>query len=56
MCDASSFYRDGHYQVASKDISSSEDSMNIYDSLIKEFNLFSIEDPFNEEDFDNFEN
>ena len=50
---ASSFYRDGHYQVASKDISSSE-LMNIYDSLIKEFNLFSIEDPFNEEDFDNF--
>ena len=28
--------------------------MEIYNSLIKEFNLLSIEDPFDEEDFDNF--
>ena len=28
--------------------------MKIYDSLIAEFNLLSIEDPFNEEDFESF--
>ena len=28
--------------------------MDMYHTLIKEFNLLSIEDPFNEEDFDGF--
>jgi enolase len=51
---ASSFYYDGVYKVDGKDISRDE-LMNIYDSLIKEFNLFSIEDPFDEEDFNDFE-
>ena len=50
---ASSFYKDGLYKVDGKNISK-EELMSIYDSLIAEFNLFSIEDPFDEEDFDSF--
>lgn len=50
---ASSFYEDGKYKVDGKDISK-EELMNIYNSLIAEFNLISIEDPFEEEDFDSF--
>jgi len=57
---ASSFYTpastqggDGFYEVDGKKITK-EELMDIYDSLIKEFNLFSIEDPFDEEDFESF--
>lgn len=58
---ASSFYQSAHlsggwngfYKISGKNTSSLE-LMNTYNSLIKEFNLFSIEDPFHEEDFDNF--
>lgn len=50
---ASSFYKNGLYKIDGKNISK-EELMGIYDSLIKEFNLLSIEDPFNEEDFENF--
>jgi len=50
---SSSFYKDGKYKVEDKEISK-EKLMNIYDSLIKEFNLLSIEDPFDEESFDDF--
>ena len=31
-----------------------EELISIYNSLIKEFDLFSIEDPFEQEDFDSF--
>jgi len=47
------FNHGGKYLVADKRISKQE-LMEIYKSLIKEFNLLSIEDPFNEEDFDSF--
>lgn len=50
---ASSFYEDAMYKVDGKDISKGE-LMSLYDSLIQEFNLFSIEDPFYEEDFESF--
>ena len=50
---SSSFYSDGKYIVDNKEISK-EELMGIYKSLIKEFNLFSIEDPFEEEDFGSF--
>lgn len=50
---ASSFYFDGVYKVDGKNISKDE-LTNIYNSLIEEFNLFSIEDPFDEEDFSDF--
>jgi len=50
---ASSFYKNGEYEVDGKNISK-EDLLNIYNSLIQEFNIFSIEDSFNEEDFESF--
>ncbi len=50
---ASSFYENGVYKIANKNVAS-EGLMDIYNSLISEFNLFSIEDPFDEEDFENF--
>jgi len=50
---ASSFYKNGNYKVSDKNLSSQE-LMDIYDSLIIKFNLFSIEDSFNEEDFESF--
>ena len=50
---ASSFYDNGVYQIAGRNVSK-EELTDIYESLIKEFNLFSIEDPFDEEDFDDF--
>ena len=50
---SSSFFNDGFYKVNGKDISK-EELMHIYSSLTKEFNLISIEDPFDEEDFESF--
>jgi len=50
---ASSFFENGIYKIAGKDVSE-EELAGIYNSLIKEFNLLSIEDPFDEEDFDSF--
>ena len=56
---ASSFYEpvrasgNGIYKISGEDISKKE-LMDLYESLIDEFNLFSIEDPFNEEDFESF--
>jgi enolase len=50
---ATSFYVNGLYKINGEDISS-EELLNIYDSLVKEFNLLSIEDPFQEEDFGSF--
>ena len=41
------------YKIDGKDISK-EEFLNIYNSLIEEFNLLSIEDPFYEEDFESF--
>jgi enolase len=50
---SSSFFNNGLYKIDGKNISK-EELMTLYGSLIKEFNLLSIEDPFDEEDFDNF--
>ncbi|PIR69023.1 phosphopyruvate hydratase [Candidatus Nomurabacteria bacterium CG_4_10_14_0_2_um_filter_30_12] len=50
---SSSFYNDGKYKVDGQEITK-EELMNIYKSLITEFNLLSIEDPFDEEDFESF--
>ena len=47
---ASSFFKDGKYKVDNQEISK-ENLLDIYVSLIKEFNLLSIEDPFDEEGF-----
>jgi enolase len=50
---ASSFYENGKYRIDKKE-NTKEELADIYESLIKEFNLFSIEDPFDEEDFESF--
>ena len=50
---SSSFYKNGLYKVDGKEVSK-EEMLNIYNSLIQEFNLFSIEDAFDEEDFESF--
>jgi enolase len=51
---ASSFYKDGVYTIDGKNITKEELS-DIYSNLVKEFNVFSIEDPFQEEDFESFQ-
>lgn len=50
---SSSFYKNANYEVGDKYVSK-EELMDIYNSLFREFNVFSIEDPFDEEDFDSF--
>lgn len=52
---ASSFYMDGVYKIGDKKVSK-EELLYIYKKLISEFNLLSIEDPFDEEDFESFKN
>ena len=50
---ATSFYENGLYKIDGKDVSKAE-LLDIYNSLIEEFNLLSVEDPFEEEDFESF--
>ncbi|MFA6256783.1 MAG: enolase [Candidatus Paceibacterota bacterium] len=50
---ATSFYTDGQYEVGGQKISK-EELLEIYKSIQKEFNLLSIEDPFEETDFASF--
>ena len=50
---ASSFYQDDLYEVNDKKIPK-EELADIYHSLIQEFNLISIEDPFEQEAFQSF--
>lgn len=50
---ANSFYTDGAYLIAGEKISK-EALLQIYKELVDEFNLLSIEDPFQEEDFESF--
>ena len=50
---ATSFYQDGQYEVGGSKISKDE-LMSMYGTLMEQFNLLSIEDPFNEEDLESF--
>ncbi|MFA6585603.1 MAG: phosphopyruvate hydratase [Candidatus Paceibacterota bacterium] len=43
----------GKYKIDSKEITK-EELISVYNSLIREFDLLSIEDPFDEEDFSSF--
>jgi len=43
----------GKYKIGDKDFTTDE-LLSLYESLIKEFGIFSIEDPFDEEDFESF--
>lgn len=50
---ASSFFKNNLYEVDG-DILTKEGLSETYDSLINEFDIFSIEDPFYEDDFESF--
>ncbi|MDO8429860.1 MAG: phosphopyruvate hydratase [bacterium] len=50
---ANSFYEKGKYIINNKKLKT-EDLLNLYKNLIKRYPMVSIEDPFHEEDFDNF--
>jgi enolase len=52
-CAASEFYKDGKYVVEGKDYDSSS-LLDLYKDLATTFQIVSIEDPFDEEDFDAF--
>lgn len=52
---ASSFFKNNLYEVDG-DILTKEGLLETYNSLINEFNIFSIEDPFYEGDFESFRN
>jgi enolase len=50
---ASSFYQDGYYLIDGIKLNSNQ-LLKLYEELILEFKIYSIEDPFHEEDFDSF--
>src|SRR3989344_5268828 len=52
-CAASEFYQDGIYLVDGKKITK-EKLVNYYLKLIQDFPIISIEDPFQEDDFESF--
>ncbi len=52
-CAASSFYCDGNYSYKNK-ILDRETQIRYINSIIKDFNLFYVEDPLDEEDFEGF--
>ncbi len=52
-CAASSFYKKGYYHFDGKK-KTTEQMMEIYEKLIQDYPIVSIEDPFHEEDFTSF--
>lgn len=50
---ASEFYKDGKYKVDGKKLSSGE-LVDLYSDLVKTYPILSIEDPFEEESFEDF--
>lgn len=50
---ATNFYKNGNYIFDGKTVNS-EEIFEIYNSLTREFNLLYVEDPFSEDDFENF--
>lgn len=50
---ASSFYQNGSYNIGDK-VMNVADLLSLYKLLTKDYQLFSIEDPFQEEDFESF--
>ncbi len=50
---ASEFYQDGNYKFEGKYISK-EELIEVYQNLVRQYPIVSIEDPFSEEDFDGF--
>jgi len=54
-CAASEFYENGFYKVEGMQLSAN-DLVNYYTNLIKNYPIVSIEDPFDEDDFDAWRN
>lgn len=52
-CAASSFYKDGKYEIDG-DVLTSEELINFYVDMCSKYDIFSIEDPFDEDDFESF--
>jgi len=52
-CAASSFYKEGKYSIDGKELSSSE-LLDYYEMLVNKYPIISIEDGFDEEDWDGF--
>ncbi len=50
---ASEFYRNGKYYVDGQELSAAE-LIEKYEELIKQYHLVSLEDPFDQEDFEHF--
>jgi len=50
---ASEFYKDGKYEVDGKKLTSKQ-LINVYLKLIKKYPIITIEDPFDENDFESF--
>ena len=50
---ASSFYRDGYYHYRDRKLSSGE-QIDFVESLVKDYGIYIVEDPLDEEDFDGF--
>lgn len=50
---ASSFHKDGKYFIGEREYTRNE-MVNLYKKLIEKYNIFSIEDPLEEEDFEGF--
>jgi enolase len=50
---SSSFFNNEVYKISGKNVSK-EELLDIYNSLVKEFDLLSLEDPFEQEDFESF--
>jgi len=50
---ASEFYRDGKYRYQDRTLTH-EEQIDLVDRFVREYALFSVEDPFDEEDFDSF--
>lgn len=50
---ASEFYKDGNYKIDGKSISSDE-LIDYYKAIIEEYPIYSIEDPFEQNDFQTF--
>jgi enolase len=56
-CAASEFYKEGNYDLGFKtesNIISGEELGNIYKDFVDEFPIVSIEDPFDQDDFDSY--
>lgn len=56
-CAASSFYKDGEYQIKidGKEKASSQELINWYEKLVRSYPIFSIEDGLSEEDWEGWQ-